>query len=670
MRRSVFPLVAILGSVGILASSAVARAQGVPGSVSFTARLAEGGAPITGTRSFDLKLFDAETGGTQVWTETHNGVMVQDGLAFLSMGGQSSMLDAFTLDGSPRWLQISVNGTIMAPRLPVESVPYAIRAGTATNAETLEGLSATDFVTGVTVGPGLSGGGSSGDVLLSADTAYVQRRVGPCGAGNAIQVIAVDGTPTCIPVGSGDITGVTVMPGSGLTGGAAMGDAPLALVSCMPGDILKFTTAGWVCALDDDAGGDITAINTPAGSGLTGTTSTGDASLALISCAAGDTLIYGASGWGCGTAGDIGGVTTAAGSGLTGGVASGTANLSLTACAINQVLRYTGPSTGWQCSFVDAMNPPSVMYDTGWFAAPMRSQISLPHSVSTYDFAFGMARGRDETGAEVLAPIMAAEHPTFSPAYNELSTTAIGFQPWDALFSLNNPGDRNNLHIIDGEIRLRLFDVPASVPQWDSGWQPCAAGNTYTYLHTLGAMPTYAHMEIAQNSDGSGWRVPTMGANTSDGVAYRQTSIVTLTATQVTYRTQSYLANFFRNGAQPVPTTGYCRVRLFNWTPDYDSGWVSISTTAANRDKLFVHNFGQVPSLVNVYIAQNSDGSGWLVVGLGQHRYNYANSAGIYHLSENFALIKGGAGCQAQFVDSSGAGICPTSGYVRFMAWR
>src|SRR5688572_30293641 len=110
MNRSMVSLVAILSSTWVLARSEVARAQNVPGSVSFTARIAEGGQPITGTRQFDLKLFDAETGGTQVWTETHNGVMVEDGLAYLSMGGQSSMLDAFTLDGSARWLQISVNG--------------------------------------------------------------------------------------------------------------------------------------------------------------------------------------------------------------------------------------------------------------------------------------------------------------------------------------------------------------------------------------------------------------------------------------------------------------------------------------------------------------------------------------------------------------------------------
>lgn len=89
-------------------------------------------------------------------------------------------------------------------------------------------------ITAVLTGSGLSGGGSSGDVTLSADTAFLQRRVTPCAAGQAINAIGPDGTSTCIPVGgggggggTGDITGVTA--GSGLTGGGAAGEVSLSL---------------------------------------------------------------------------------------------------------------------------------------------------------------------------------------------------------------------------------------------------------------------------------------------------------------------------------------------------------------------------------------------------------------------------------------------------------
>lgn len=84
-------------------------------------------------------------------------------------------------------------------------------------------------ITGVIAGAGLTGGGTTGDVILAVDTALVQRRVTTtCSTGQAVRSIAQDGTAVCEPMGGGgDVTGV--IAGPGLTGGGLSGDLTLAV---------------------------------------------------------------------------------------------------------------------------------------------------------------------------------------------------------------------------------------------------------------------------------------------------------------------------------------------------------------------------------------------------------------------------------------------------------
>lgn len=87
------------------------------------------GAPLNGTVTLAFGLFAGAQGGTSLWSETQNGVTVVDGVYSVELGSQVP-LDATVLAGPERWLEVRVNGELMAPRQRLDSVPYALRAQT------------------------------------------------------------------------------------------------------------------------------------------------------------------------------------------------------------------------------------------------------------------------------------------------------------------------------------------------------------------------------------------------------------------------------------------------------------------------------------------------------------------------------------------------------------
>ena len=106
-------------------------ASAVPTQLNHQGRLFDSvGTPLQGSQSVTVRLYDGASGGTPVWEETSSEDFDQ-GYFQLSLGA-SSLNPLPELDGSPLWVSVQVGGGAETDRQPVASVPFALRAGTAT----------------------------------------------------------------------------------------------------------------------------------------------------------------------------------------------------------------------------------------------------------------------------------------------------------------------------------------------------------------------------------------------------------------------------------------------------------------------------------------------------------------------------------------------------------
>ncbi len=177
----------------LLTSAAFASA---PTLISYQGYLADDmGDPLTGSFSIAFSIWDAESGGTQLWTETHATVAVDAG-AFNVILGSTTPVTADLFADSVRYLQISVGGDVITPRSRLVSVPYAHHVST------LDGASA-----GVIEGP---------LVISPSDFDSL---------GNGIVVLNNNGNPQLIvTIGSDDVASVSIIePEDSKANGRAVG---------------------------------------------------------------------------------------------------------------------------------------------------------------------------------------------------------------------------------------------------------------------------------------------------------------------------------------------------------------------------------------------------------------------------------------------------------------
>jgi parallel beta-helix repeat protein len=119
-------------ALGVVIVSAVCYA--IPQTINYQGYLTDsGGDPLNGTVDMVFRLYDVDTGGSPLWTETQTGVQVTDGLFSVNLGEVDPITNPLDLPfDTPYWLGVTVGtDSEMTPRQPVTSVGYSYRAGIA-----------------------------------------------------------------------------------------------------------------------------------------------------------------------------------------------------------------------------------------------------------------------------------------------------------------------------------------------------------------------------------------------------------------------------------------------------------------------------------------------------------------------------------------------------------
>jgi hypothetical protein len=168
------------------------------------------GSPLNGTMTIQLRIWRHATDTdplSLLYEESHAGVPVADGVFSVALGTGTPSVGLFRaelFDSDSRWLEVVIDGEVLAPRQHILSVANALqceRSDRAAVALSLDGLPAS---------------------------AYQLRVTGVCPDGSSIQSIATDGSVLCsAPAPAGDITAVSA--GNGLTGGGTSGDVSLSI---------------------------------------------------------------------------------------------------------------------------------------------------------------------------------------------------------------------------------------------------------------------------------------------------------------------------------------------------------------------------------------------------------------------------------------------------------
>lgn len=137
---------AALLSMAAVVLFALAAPGATPGLINYQGLLLDDiGDPVTGNVELVFTIFDADAGGTPLWTETHLAVPVLDGVYDVLLGETTPITPAVVAGGA-LYLEIEVEGETLSPRQRLVAVPYAVHADTADSAASVGGFESAYFM--------------------------------------------------------------------------------------------------------------------------------------------------------------------------------------------------------------------------------------------------------------------------------------------------------------------------------------------------------------------------------------------------------------------------------------------------------------------------------------------------------------------------------------------
>jgi len=128
-------------ALGLVLMTAAVGSAGVPRKINYQGRVADSatGEPLPGAHSVVFRVYDVETLGTALWTESQPVTADTAGVFSVILGSVTPIDISF--DGA-MWLEVEVDSEVLSPRRELVSVPYAFHAA---DSDSLGGLQSGSY---------------------------------------------------------------------------------------------------------------------------------------------------------------------------------------------------------------------------------------------------------------------------------------------------------------------------------------------------------------------------------------------------------------------------------------------------------------------------------------------------------------------------------------------